>query len=354
MMRLIANPYRRSAPPETMAAHRVASDAAPALALLSRCPAYAPTPLASDPDLASQFGVGRLSLKDERARMGLGSFKALGAAYVIASDAAGRSAGPDTATLAGQTYVCASAGNHGLSMAAGARVFGARAVVYLARTVPESFAERLRGKGAEVVREGERYEESMAAALAAAEANGWTLLSDSSWPGYEDIPRRVMEGYLAMAEEAALALDPPPTHLFLQAGVGGLAAAVAAHARARWGDAPLIIVVEPELAPCLATSIEAGRPVHAGAGESSMGRLDCKEPSMLALGALARDADYFAQISEREAAETTEFLRANGWSATPSATAGVAALRHAASDGPLGLSPDSHALAFLSEMADGG
>ncbi|MCB1435476.1 MAG: pyridoxal-phosphate dependent enzyme, partial [Alphaproteobacteria bacterium] len=176
-----------------------------------------------------------------------------------------------------------SAGNHGLSVAAGARVFGANAIIYLAKTVPESFAERLRSKGARVIRAGDTYEESMAAASDAAIAHSWHLLSDSSWLGYEDPARDVMEGYLIMGDELAHQIESPPSHVFLQAGVGGLAAAAAAAARRNWGHATKIIVVEPAFAPALFESIRAGRPVTTSGPVSSMGRLDCKEPSHLAL-----------------------------------------------------------------------
>ena len=99
----------------------------------------------------------------------------------------------------------------------------------------------------------------MQAAAAAARRNRWTLLSDSSWPGYTELPLRVMEGYLQLAAEAVMQVEAMPSHILLQAGVGGLAAAVAAHARHVWGDGPQIIVVEPEAAPALIESIAAGK-----------------------------------------------------------------------------------------------
>ena len=121
------------------------AEATDVIALLGHCPAHAQTPLKDAPALALRFGVARVSLKDERSRMGLGSFKALGAAYAIAREAA--ATGQDWATaLQGRTYVTASAGNHGLSVAAGARLFGAQAVIYLAQTVPEAFEQRLAGQ----------------------------------------------------------------------------------------------------------------------------------------------------------------------------------------------------------------
>ena len=363
-MEVIDNPFRGSGltAKAGLAAGRVAADPAQALALFRRCPAAAPSPLLEMPGLAAALGVGTLHLKDERERMGLGSFKALGATHAIAREAARLADTPDgpaacdamADSLEGTTYACASAGNHGLSVATGAAHFGARAMIYLATTVPEAFAERLRRRGATVVRAGDDYEASMAAAAADAEANGWILLSDSSWPGYTELPTRVMEGYLIMGAEVVDALDEPPGHIFLQAGVGGLAAAMTALFRARWGDAPKIVVVEPRAAPALMDSIRAGRPVAARGPVSSMGRLDCKEPSHLALAELARHADYFVTIDDPQCAETVELLEHHGITTTPSGAAGVAGLHHAsACRERLGLSGASRVLAFVTEGPEG-
>jgi diaminopropionate ammonia-lyase len=328
-----------------------AHDPRPVAELLALCPAHAPTPLTHAPEFARRAGVAELMLKDERARMGLGSFKALGAAYAIAREAAAARDGGDwSRALSGRRFVTASAGNHGLSVAAGARIFGAEAVVYLAGTVPEAFAGRLRAKGARVERAGATYEESMAAAEAAAAAGGGTLLSDSSWPGYTGLPHRVMEGYLEMAAEAAEQVAAPPSHILLQAGVGGMAAAVAAHARATWGGAPVIVVVEPAAAPALAESVRAGRIVTASGPVSCMGRLDCKTPSMIALAGLARDADLFVTISEAEAEAGAAALAGAGLPTTPSGAAGVAALLA----GLPGAGAGARVLAFLTEGAEDG
>mmetsp|Transcript_7280 Transcript_7280/g.12202 ORF Transcript_7280/g.12202 Transcript_7280/m.12202 type:complete len:349 (-) Transcript_7280:2391-3437(-) len=317
------------------------------LALLARCPHAAETPLADAPALATTCGVASVTLKDERTRMGLGSFKALGAAYVIARDAAeGRAQG--------QTYVTASAGNHGLSVTAGAAAFGAKAVIYIAETVPESFAERLRAMGADVVRSGADYEASMEAAMAAAEAQGAVLLSDSSWAGYTDRPYRVMEGYLALMDEVFAQIDRAPTHLFLQAGVGGLAGAAAASARAVWGDRTRMIVVEPEAAPALIASIKAGAPVETTGPVSAMGRLDCKVPSYIALKGLARDADDFVTLSEDEGEMGAAKAAEAGFATTPSGGAGLSALLGSAPHrAALGLDGQSRVLCILSEGPEG-
>lgn len=349
---IIENPYRSRGLvwPGAPEAELIVTDAAPILALLERCPAHGETTLRELTRLAERRGVGRFAVQDESGRMGLGSFKALGAAYAIAREAAEKAAEDPLAALAGHTYVAASAGNHGMSVAAGARVFGADAVIYISETVSEEIAARLRAKGARVVREGSDYEASMAAAERAAEKHGWTLLSDSSWPGYVEPTRQVMAGYLALAAEILKGLEEAPTHVFVQAGVGGFAAALSAAFREHWGDRPRIIVVEPEFAPCLKASIETGRPVRADGPVSAMGRLDCKEPSHLALAGLARDADAFMTVSEEQAAETVELLGREGIATTPSGAAGVAGALSVAAD-RVGLTAESRVLTIATEGA---
>ena len=184
----------------------------------------------------------------------------------------------------------------------------------------------------------------MQAAADAAQDKGWTLLSDSSWPGYFALPHRLMEGYLAMAAEAARQMPQAPTHILLQAGVGGLAAAAAAYFRAAWGDGPCIVVVEPDRAPALIDSIAAGRVLDTAGPSSNMGRLDCKTPSMIALKGLARDADLFVTISDEAAQAATEVLARHGLETTPSGGAGLAALLSGLEPGP-----DAVVLAIVSE-----
>ena len=322
-------------------------DAKAPLTLLQRCPHAGQTPLLRADAIAAHTDVATLHLKDERNRMGLGSFKALGASYVIARDA-------EAGTARGQTYLTASAGNHGLSLAAGAAAFGAHAVIYIAETVPERFAERLRSMGAEVMRSGADYEASMAAAMAAATRDGAQLLSDSSWAGYVERPFRVMEGYLALMAEVFDQIDEPPSHLFLQAGVGGLAGAAAAIARAEWADQTRIIVVEPDAAPALIASIEAGKPVETTGPVSAMGRLDCKVPSLIALKGLARDADDFITLTEEEGKRGAEQAGEFGFMTTPSGGAGLSVLLALAEHrAALGLTRQSRALAILSEGPEG-
>ena len=322
-----------------------------ALALLASCPAYGATPLRT----LNVPGLPSLRAKDETVRMGLGSFKALGGVYAVADLVRQRCGSDDPASdaaraaAAGLTVCCASAGNHGLSVAAGANIFGARAVIYLADTVPEAFAGRLRAKGARVVRAGVIYEDAMHQAMRDAEANGWQLVSDSSWDGYRAIPSIIMQGYCVMAEEMAdefRADGAWPTHVFLQAGVGGLAAAVAAHIRAHWDEQPRITIVEPDRAVCLQRSVEAGRPTRADGAVSNMGRLDCKEPSLVAFEVLREAADDFVTVTDEQASAAVATLTEHGIASTPSGVAGLAgALR-------VGLPADARPLVIVSEGAE--
>lgn len=343
MARIIDNPWRGDTDLPAglvFAGGKVVASAERPLALLAKCPAHVPTPLVTADTLAAELGLAEVLIKDERGRMGLGSFKALGASFVIAQ-AASEAGG----ALPGRVFITASAGNHGLSVAAGARVFGARAVVYLAETVPGGFAAKLRDKGAEVVVEGADYEASMAAAMARAEAEGWTLLSDSTWDGYSG-GIAVMEGYTAMAAEIARQALPPD-HIFLQAGVGGLAAGATAPLRQSWGDGPVITVVEPGAAPALIGSIEAGTAQACSGPVSAMGRLDCKAPSRAALELLARQADRFMTVSETEAGAAVARLVQAGYATSPSGGAGFAGLVAARAVGAV--APGETALVILSE-----
>lgn len=341
-------------------------------AYLNLCPAYKPTPLTEAPALAADLNIGRLSIKDETDRMGLGSFKALGGAYAIfdmllsrAEHARGAPVPVDANMIdtlksvsEGMVFCCASAGNHGLSVLAGANLFGARAVIYLADIVPEDFADRLRVMGAEVRRAGVNYDESMLAARNACEENDWTLISDSSWKGYEDIPLKVMQGYSIISEEISenfAAAGHWPTHVFLQAGVGGLAGGLVNHIRLSWPHQPLIIIVEPETAACLLQSVRAGAMTQIKAPGTNMGRLDCAEASMLAFEILRNTADAFITISDEEAERAVDTLKAAELATTPSGAAGYAGLVALSKSEDLrrrfAIDENAHCLCFVTECA---
>ena len=299
---------------------------------------YAETPLRS---LKTDSGANILA-KDETQRMGLGAFKALGAPYAMF-----RLLGEEWEARTGEVltysdlsnaafrefaseyvFVCATAGNHGLGVAAGAQLVGARARIYLAASVPRSFGERLSRLGAEVIWSGDVYAESNAAAIADSEAHGSVLLADGSWAGYTTIPKLVMEGYCVIAEELREHFESSggwPGRVYLQAGVGGIAAAMAHMIRLNWVEQPELVVVEPEEAPCLGASHVAGSPVRVEGVESVMGRLDCKEVSVVAFEALERCNVRYVALSEAEGIEASRAVTALGIGTTPSGAAGYGA-----------------------------
>ncbi|WP_220447243.1 pyridoxal-phosphate dependent enzyme [Nonomuraea deserti] len=290
---------------------------------------YRPTPVHT---LRGFAGTYTAHIKDESLRMGLGSFKALGGAYAVRLMAEREPGGPP--------FVCASAGNHGISVAAGAAEAGVPCVVYLSEDVPEAFERRLRALGAEVRRSGRHYDDSMAAALRTAEERGWRLVSDSSWEGYTAVPLDVMRGYTVLFDELSgepsFTAEPAgngpdespgaPTHVFVQAGVGGLAAAAAGYVRDRWGEQPRIVVVEPEGAPCLLESARVGKPVRISGGHTTLGRLDCLEPSLIAHRLLSHLADLYMTITDEHADAAVRLLTGHGVALSPCGAAGAAGL----------------------------
>ncbi|HSZ53714.1 MAG TPA: diaminopropionate ammonia-lyase [Caulobacteraceae bacterium] len=278
---------------------------------------HAPTPLVALPGLAKQLGVGAIHIKDEGKRLGLRSFKALGGAYAVirlAVEAAAQALGrpvdigewraSEVAEVAARmTFACATDGNHGRSVAQGAQSVGAQCVIFVHAGVSQARCEAIARFGARIVRVEGDYDDSVAQAARAAEANGWIVVSDTSWPGYERIPRLVMQGYAALLREALAQIPAPPTHVFIQAGVGGIAATVAAHFALVFGEArPFVTVVEPSLAACVFESARAGRPVKiARSRPTVMAMLECHEPSLLAWRILARTADAFMTVDDEDA-----------------------------------------------------
>ena len=337
---------------------------------------YAPTPLLELDALAGALDLGKVLYKHEGPRFGLGSFKALGGAYAAlrvlqreVSRALGRPVAPADvregrhAELVSRiTLVAATDGNHGRALAWGCRRFGAPCRIYIHAEVSEARAEAMRALGAEVVRIDGNYDDSVALAREEAGANGWFAVSDTSWPGYTEAPRDVMAGYGVMVKEVAGVLDRPPTHAFLQAGVGGLAAAVAAGLRQHWGgEAPRIVVVEPELAACLFESARAGGRTDIRIEEETlMAGLSCGEPSGLAWEVLAEEASDFLTVPESVVGPAMRLL-ARPFGGDPeieageSAVAGLAALIAAARSDrlrrALGLGADSRVLLVGSEGA---
>ncbi|AAV95462.1 diaminopropionate ammonia-lyase [Ruegeria pomeroyi] len=346
------------APTRGDAAHRVLSqqDFDAAEAEITQWEGYAPTPLVSLPALAEAIGVGAILYKHEGPRFGLGSFKALGGAYaalgVLQREIARRTgaqveladirAGKHRDAVAGITLVSATDGNHGRSLAWGCQRFGAPCRIYIHAEVSEGRAQAMRDLGAEVIRIDGDYDASVRMAKDEAEAHGWFVVSDTSWPGYSDPPRDVMAGYGVMVREVCREMDRAPTHVFLQGGVGGLAAGVTAALVQHWGEAsPRVVVVEPDRAACLYESARAGAATAVEiAEETIMAGLSCGEPSPLAWAILAEEARDYLTIPDTLVAPTVRLL-AHPLGGDPvveageSAVAGLAALIAACSDAAL-------------------
>jgi diaminopropionate ammonia-lyase len=352
--------------------------AALARSTISGWPGYAPTPLLDLPDVAREVGVSSVHYKDESARFGLMSFKALGGAYAVVRHlllVIQREVG-ETATvddiLAGryadiverQTVCCATDGNHGRSVAWGARTFGCRAVIFIHATVSEGRRAAIEAFGAEVRRTAGNYDASVAEADATASREGWTVVSDTSYPGYRTIPCDVMHGYTLMAQEAydQLPGDLPATHQFVQTGVGGMAAAVCAQGWQLYGSSrPRTILADPTRAACWFASIRAGKPVAVtGDIDTLMAGLACGEVSELAWEILDRGADAVVAVEDKDAEDGMRRLAGGGPNTPPivageSAVAGLAALlavaKKPSARDQLALTADSRVLLFGTEGA---
>jgi diaminopropionate ammonia-lyase len=338
-------------------------------------PGYAPTPLRHLKKLAARAGVAEIAYKDEAGRFGLGSFKAIGGAYAVCKLLRQKVREKTGATIASAdltsaryatttreiTVTCATDGNHGRAVAWGAQTFGCRCVIYVHETVSEGRCRAIAKYGAEVRRVAGTYDDAVRRAASDAATYGWFVLSDTSYEGYTDVPRDVMQGYSLMADEA-LAQGPPPSHLFVQGGVGGLAAGLCAYFWERLGsDRPRFVVVEPDKADCLYRSAVAGRPVIApGTLDTIMAGLACGEISLLAWQILEAGADDFMTIGDEAAIDCMRLLAEGRFGDPPivageSAVAGLAGFLLASADPKLRrilkLGSDSLILVFGTEGA---
>lgn len=342
-------------------------------------PGYAPTPLHDLAGLARSAGIARLWYKDEGQRFGLGAFKALGGGYAVfrllaaaVEKETGRRPG-SAELLSGAhrgvtgaiTVTCATAGNHGKGVAWGAKIFGCRAVIYIYQGVS---AERERGLaelGAKVIRVPGQYEASLHRAVADAEAHGRVLVTDTAGADYGPIQIDILQGYRILAEEvvAGLPAGQRPSHVFVQGGVGGLAAGVLAHLWFRYGAArPRFVVVEPENANALMASAEAGAPAEISASlETMMGCLAAAAVHHVAWEILAECADDFLAVPDAAAIEMMRRLAEGGDGDPPiaageSGVAGLAGLWAVAGDeaarAALGLDRGSRVLVIGSEGAN--
>ncbi|MEE8135314.1 MAG: diaminopropionate ammonia-lyase [Gemmatimonadales bacterium] len=315
-------PYGDAGPPYlTLAAAAVAARE------ISSWPGYHATPLREPDDLAAQAGVNRVWYKDESERFGLNSFKALGGAYgvlrVLQSVLSERLGGDGVSsaslrqgrkadTVADITVTCATDGNHGRSVAWAAQMFGCRAIVYIPQAASANRERAIATHGAMVVRTDGDYDAAVRQADKEARANGWHVVSDTSYPGYEHVPVDVMQGYSILVSEILEQLPRAerPTHVFIQAGVGGLAAAVCAHLWETLGsERPVFVVVEPLAAACCLATARAGRLTTVpNAHDTIMACLAAGEMSPVAWSVLKHGTDAFIAIADEYAERSMRML----------------------------------------------
>lgn len=336
------------------------------------------TPLWKLPAAARRLGVAHIAVKDESARSPLGSFKALGAPVALARlvrrlwpeqnmSAADLFRGRHRSRLENLTVISATDGNHGRALAAAARSLGCNCVIVLHAGVSMEREQAIAAQGARIVRIAGNYDDSVSEAARLAAASGWFVVSDTSYDGYEDIPRDVMQGYAAIAAEVteqtgAARTRPAFTQVFLQGGVGGLAAGLASYFWEYHGEhRPAFVVVEPEQADCLLQSAMRNTASKAsGSVDSVMAGLACGEASPLAWKMLQPCIDAFQTIRDSEAVDAMRLLASGDGGDVPivageSGAAGFAGLvsllkdrRHAEL---LGLDADARILLINTEGA---
>jgi diaminopropionate ammonia-lyase len=378
--RLLANPHVEDRPYGSAERAILTLDChADAWEEIRSWPGYAPTPLHPLRGFARELRLAAVWHKDEGPRFGLGSFKALGGPYGVVRqmgrEVAGRAGESEPISLAqlrtghGEalsrtTVTCASTGNHGRSLAWGARLLGCRCVIFVPAAMSPARAQAMVSFGADVVRVEGGYDEASHVARATAAAEGWQVISDKSeGPATEQMGRDMMQGCTVLAGEVLEQLpgDSIPTHVFVPAGVGGLAGAVTAHLWEALGERrPTMVIVESEKADCLLQSARAGHPVTLeGPLDTMMLGLACREPSPLAWSILRPGAHFFLAISDQVSAETMRRLAMEGddppIAVGESGAASMAGLVCVASDeearGRLGLDADSRVVVIATEGA---
>jgi diaminopropionate ammonia-lyase len=335
-----------------------------------RLPEYAATPLVDAPGLAGALGVGKAWVKDESWRLGLPAFKILGASWAVYRALEQRSDGigewGDLEELRGRlapllplTLAAATDGNHGRAVARMAGLLGLGARIFVPADMAPARIEAIRSEGAEVVVVRGTYDDAVA--RSAEEADGRCLvISDTSWPSYEDVPRWVIDGYSTILWEVEDELgrlgEGGPTLVVVQIGVGAFAAAVTRHFRSSGVfPRPKILGVEPVRAACALASAEAGSIIHLpGPHDSIMAGLNCGSPSIVAWPVLSKGVDLFVEIEDRWAREAMRMMAGAGIVSGETGAAGLAGLLALAREGDrgeLGLTEEERVLVFNCEGA---
>ena len=271
-----------------------------ALNLISNWENYNSTPLLELNKLSKKLNLNNIFYKDESKRFHLKSFKALGGAYAVEKVTKGNKS---------VTVATATAGNHGRSVSWGAQRLGLNCKIFISEFVSDARAEVMRNLGADVIRVKGNYEASLIECINQSQKYGWQIIQDVAWKGYEEVPKLTMAGYSVMIKEISDQTDQYITHVFLQAGVGGMASGSIAGIAKYFKRIPKIIIVEPEAADCVLKSVEAGVMKKIDIKkESIMGGMSCGEVSLVPWRILKNSVNNCISISDENIAKTVAML----------------------------------------------
>ncbi|KAL2876904.1 hypothetical protein SGCOL_007929 [Colletotrichum sp. CLE4] len=322
------------------------SDASLAQAFHQQLPGFARTPLVSLEDIAQELGVKAVYIKDESNRLGLPSFKILGASWgtfrAVTTDLHLPADTPlnDVAKAAQTSQLslyAATEGNHGRAVAAMAKILGIPAHIYVPSSVDSEAVTNIASEGAKVIVSNSHYDDAVMEAWQASKSvKGGLLIQDNAFAGYEQIPAWIVEGYSTLVREAEQQVADhglKPSLMVTPVGVGSLAHAVVSHCKSD-GRGCAVLSVEPDTAPCLWTSLKAGKPVTVHTSRTIMEGLNCGTVSLTAFDDLRVGIDASATVSDFEAHKAVKYLQTKGVKSGPCGGATVAALRRLAQVNP--------------------
>ena len=268
---------------------------------ISRWNNYSSTPLISLNKLNEKLKLKNIFYKDESKRFHLKSFKALGGAYAVEKIIKGNNK---------KVISTATAGNHGRSVAWGAQKNGLECKIFISEFVSESRAEVMRSFGADVIKVKGNYEDSLQECIKQSNKNNWQIVQDVSWEDYKLVPKLTMAGYSVMMKEVSEQIKSEKiSHIILQAGVGGMAAAMVAGIARYFDYTPQIIIVEPNSAACVLESIKTGKIEKISIEkESIMGGMSCGEVSLIPWKILKNSVHFCVTVSDDYVSKTVKYL----------------------------------------------
>jgi len=268
---------------------------------ISKWEGYAPTPLISLDKLSKELNLNKIYYKDENKRFDLKSFKALGGAYAV-----------EKVTKGNKDIIVATAtaGNHGRSVAWGARRLGLNCKIFISEFVSDARGKAMAKLGADVIKIKGNYEKSLIECIKQSTENNWQIVQDVAWKDYMVVPKYTMAGYTVMMKEIVDQIQNEKiSHIILQAGVGGMAAAMVAGIARYLEYAPIIIVVEPDSAACVMESIKTGKIEKIDiVRESLMGGMSCGEVSLVPWEILKNSVKHCISLPDDDIAKTMKLL----------------------------------------------